>query len=82
MPRKPPQHKPIVSSGVGDFLESLYFHKNRLWVFNPEVGKPMTEVNGEWMDEFEFNMAYPIKNPINFYGGKENADTSKDYLYE
>jgi hypothetical protein len=60
-------------------LAAVQFRSNRLWCLRSGVF--LTEVNGEWMNEREFQERYPVNVPINFYLGKENADKTKDFLY-
>jgi hypothetical protein len=43
-------------------------------------GAMLTCVNGEWMNEKEFDERYPIPNPVNFYMASENSDKTKEYL--
>ena len=79
MPRK--ETDPIEIHGLVDHLETSDFDKNRLWILDPELGTLMTCVNGEWLSRGEFQNRFPIHNPVNFYGGKDNPDTTKDYMY-
>lgn len=67
-------------SAVREYLKAIEVKNNRLWRVGSD-GIPKTEVNGEWITSEEFMAANPIPNPVNFYGGKENPDGTRAYLY-
>jgi hypothetical protein len=73
-----PTGKPHKIRGIKSQLEAISFRYNRLW--SCVDGAMLTCVNGEWMNEKEFDERYPIPNPVNFYMASENSDKTKEYL--
>ncbi len=66
---------------IADYLKAVEFRNNRLWMIGNE-GIAKTEVFGEMLTAEQFDKAFPIPSPINFFRGKENPDKTKSYLYK
>lgn len=69
-----------IKTPIHDYLKAVEVRNNRLWRVGSD-GIPKTEQNGEWVTSEEFMAANPIPNPVNFYGGKENPDQTKRFMY-
>lgn len=64
---------------IADWLEANDFRNNRLWkLINGEI---KTVENGIEISDSQFSESHPVPTPLNFYGGKPNADTTSQYLY-
>lgn len=64
---------------IRDWMKAVDFRQNRLWTLTEQGLK--TDVNGEMLNDVQFNEMFPIPNPVNFYGGQENPDRTKQFLY-
>ena len=59
-------------------LESVDFHKNRLWKLYK--GILTTSEGGREYTRAEFEAKFEAYNPVSFRGSPENADGTKDFL--
>lgn len=77
---KKPEHRKNKPQRVTikEYLKAKYFRDNRSWVLSG--GVLFTNVNGEWMNEKEFNNRYPVPTKAFFWLAEENQDGRRKYL--
>jgi len=63
---------------VSKHLESVDFHRNRLWRL--QDGKIRTLEDGKWYTAAEFEAKFKPYNPVSFRFSPENADHTNDFL--
>ncbi len=63
---------------INKHLTTKEFRENRLWTLRE--GKMVTYLEGHEIDEKEFNILFPVYNPITFVQTRENIDSTTSYL--
>jgi len=76
MPKKEHHRTP-----VSDWLKSVNFKRNRLWRLSPD-GIMRTKVGNREYIAREFDLEFPSKAPVYFYGNPENPDKTKSFMYD